>query len=62
MNQGDIFILNGMDMHSFSSVDGDNMVMMLQLDFTYFARYYKDLKEKFFVTDLKETTERALEF
>ena len=31
LNQGDIFILNGMDMHSFSSVDGDNMVMMLHI-------------------------------
>ena len=60
LNQGDIFILNGMDMHSFSSVDGDNMVMMLQLDFTYFARYYKDLKEKFFVTDLKEDNRKSL--
>lgn len=61
LNQGDIFILNGMDMHSFSDTGENNMVMMLQIDFTYFSRYYKDLKKKFFITDLKEDNRKSLE-
>lgn len=60
LRQGDIFILNEMDMHSFTGTNGDSMVMMLQLDFTYFERYYKDLKDRFFVTDMKGDDRKSL--
>lgn len=60
LNQGDIFILNEMDMHSLAGINGDNMVMMLQLDFTYFERYYEDLRNRFFATDLKEDNRKSI--
>ena len=40
LKQGDIFILNDREMHSFQRTDEDNLVMMFQMDLTYFSRYY----------------------
>ena len=36
LKQGDIFILNDREMHSFENTGEDNMVMMIQLDLSYF--------------------------
>ena len=44
LKQGDVYILNDREMHSFESTGEDNMVMMLQLDLTYFSRYYDNLR------------------
>ena len=38
LKQGDMFILNDRDMHSLERTDEDNMVMMLQMDLSYFER------------------------
>ena len=51
LKQGDVYILNDREMHSFESTGEDNMVMMLQLDLSYFSRYYDNLKNNFFVTE-----------
>ena len=54
LKQGDVFILNDREMHSFENTGEDNMVMMLQLDLSYFSRYYDNLKNNFFVTDMED--------
>lgn len=61
LKQGDIFILNDREMHSFESTGEDNMVMMLQMDLTYFSRYYDTLRNNFFVTDMEDDSDESLE-
>lgn len=61
LKQGDIFILNDREMHSFESTGEDNMVMMLQLDLAYFSRYYDNLRNNFFVTDMEDDSDESLE-
>ena len=61
LRQGDIFILNDREMHSFESTGEDNMVMMLQLDLSYFSRYYDNLKNNFFVTDTDDDNDESLD-
>ena len=61
MKQGDIFILNDREMHSIQSTGEDNMVMMLQLDLSYFGRYYDNLKNNFFVTDMEDDSDESIE-
>jgi AraC-like ligand binding domain. len=36
LKQGDIFILNDREIHSFTKTSEDNMVMMMQLNLDYF--------------------------
>ena len=54
LHQGDMFAINDREMHSLERTDEDNMVMMIQMDLTYFCRYYENLKNSFFVTDNDE--------
>ena len=61
LKQGEIYIVNDREMHSFESTGEDNMVMMLQLDLTYFSRYYDNLKNNFFVTDMEDDSDESLE-
>lgn len=61
LKQGEIFILNDREMHSFESTGEDNMVMMLQMDLTYFSRYYDNLKNNFFVTDMEDDSDESLD-
>lgn len=61
LKQGDIFILNDREMHSFTSTGEKNMVMMLQLDLTYFSKYYDNLRNNFFVTDMDDDSDESLE-
>lgn len=62
LKPGDIFILNDREIHSFSRVDGKpNMVMIFQLDLGYFSRYYENLKNNFFVTDMEDDDDESLE-
>ena len=37
LSQGDVFILNDREIHSFVKTDSSNMVMMLQIDLNYFS-------------------------
>jgi len=58
LKQGDIFILNDKEIHSFKRLgEEENVVMMLQIDLSYFSRYYEDLKNNFFVTDMEDDDE-----
>ena len=61
LKQGDIFILNDREMHSFQRTDEDNLVMMFQMDLTYFSRYYDSLRNNFFVTDIEDDSDESLE-
>ena len=48
LKEGDIYIINDLEMHSFENAGEDNMVMMLQIDLSYFSRYYDNLKNNFY--------------
>lgn len=61
LNRGDIFILNDREVHSFHHTDQPNMVMMLQMDLAFFSKYYGNLKNSFFVTDMKDEDDENLE-
>lgn len=61
LNQGDIFIINDREIHSFYHTDQPNMVMMLQMDLSFFSKYYGNLKNSFFVTDMKDESDENLE-
>lgn len=61
LKQGDIFILNDREIHSFANTGKPNMVMMLQLDITFFSKYYGNLRNSFFVTDMKDADDESLE-
>ncbi|HVI42339.1 MAG TPA: AraC family transcriptional regulator [Anaerovoracaceae bacterium] len=61
LNRGDIFILNDREIHSFHHTDQPNMVMMLQMDISFFSKYYGNLKNSFFVTDMKDEDDENLE-
>lgn len=61
LKQGDIYIINDREMHSFEKNGESNMVMMLQLDLAYFSRYYDNLKNNFFVTDMEDDSDESLE-
>lgn len=60
LKQGDMFILNDRDMHSLERTEEENMVMMLQMNLSYFERYYSDLRNQFFVVDMEEDREEDL--
>ena len=61
LKPGDVYVLNGREMHSFQSNGRNNMVMMLQIDLAYFSRYYDDLRNTFFVTDLEMDSDESIE-
>lgn len=63
LKEGDIFILNEREIHSFyrNSPDETNTVMMLQMNVEYFSRYYDNFKNNFFVTDMHDPDDDSLE-
>ena len=61
LNQGDIFIVNDREMHSFENTGEENMVMMLQMDLSYFGRYYDNLRNCFFVTDSADDSDESMD-
>lgn len=61
LKEGDIFILNPREIHSFENNGEKNMVMMLQMDTEYFSNYYDNLKNSFFVTDMEDDSDESLE-
>lgn len=61
MNQGDIFILNDREIHSFQKTSEKNMVLMFQLDIEYFIQHYPILNNSFFVTDVNDPDDKDLE-
>lgn len=61
MRKGDIFILNDREIHSYYRTDEENTVLLLQLDLTYFCKYYEILRNSFFVTDMKDAEDESLE-
>lgn len=61
LKQGDIYIINDREMHSFESNGENNIVMMIHLDLAYFSRYYDNLKNNFFVTDMEDDNDESLE-
>lgn len=61
MKKGDIFILNDREIHSYYETEEPNVVLLLQLDLTYFCKYYEILRNSFFVTDMKDGEDESLE-
>ncbi len=58
LKSGDIFVVNRHEIHSLRSDGEANMVMMLSLDHGYFSRYYEELKDIYFVSELDGKEER----
>jgi len=61
LKQGDIYILNDKEIHSYYSTGEDNIVMILQLDVSYFSNYYDNFKNCFFATDMENETDENLD-
>lgn len=61
MQEGDIYILNDRELHSYYGLEEENTVMLLQLNLVYFSRYYEALKNSFFVTDINEAHDKDIE-
>lgn len=61
LKAGDVFIFNDREIHSFYRVGETNTVMMLQLNLTYFNKYYDILKNNFFITDMEDEEDDSLE-
>lgn len=61
MQKGDIFILNDREIHSYYRTEEENTVLLLQLDLSYFCKYYEILRNSFFVTDMKDAEDESLE-
>ena len=61
LKEGDIFILNPREIHSFESNGEKNMVVMLQMDTEYFSNYYDNLKNSFFLTDMEDDSDESLD-
>jgi len=60
MEEGDIYILNDREIHSYDSKGNPNVVLILQLNLSYFTRYYELLKNSFFVTDVNDSQDESL--
>ena len=61
MNPGDVFVLNDREIHSFYSTGEKNTVLLLQLDLHYFSKYYENLRNNFFVTNMKDGDDESLD-
>ena len=61
LNKGDIYILNDKELHSYDSGGADNMVLLLQLDISYFSNYYEDFRNCFFIADINCENDGSLE-
>jgi len=61
LKQGDIFILNDKEIHSYENTGEDNMTLTLQMDISYFSHYYDDFRNCFFVTDVNDENDESLE-
>ena len=61
LKPGDVFVINDKEMHSFYKTEEDNMVMMLQLDITYFTKFYEDFRNCFFVTNMNDEMDDSLD-
>lgn len=61
MKEGDIYILNDREIHSYYSLGEPNVVLILQLSLSYFSQYYETLKNSFFVTDVDDPHDENLE-
>jgi len=61
LKQGDIFVINGKEFHSYHSAGEDNIVMLLQMDVSFFSGYYDDFKNCFFSTGMTAENDERLE-
>ena len=61
MKEGDIYILNDREIHSYYGNGMPNVVLILQLSLPYFSRYYEILKNNFFVTDMNGAQDESIE-
>ncbi len=61
MKEGDIYILNDREIHSYYGTGKPNAVLILQLSLPYFSRYYEILNNSFFVTDMNGVQDRSIE-
>lgn len=51
LEEREIEIINSNEVHSIRSLDPDNLVLILNIDPSFFERYYDDAKDTFFYTN-----------
>ncbi len=61
MKEGDIYILNDREIHSYYGMNESNAVLILQLNLGYFGRYYEILRNSFFVTDMNGAQDDSID-
>ncbi|GAB1477230.1 hypothetical protein MASR2M70_20680 [Bacillota bacterium] len=61
MKEGDVYILNDREIHSYYNMGEANGVLILQLSLSYFSRYYETLKNSFFITDMGDVQDESFE-
>lgn len=61
MKEGDIYILNNREIHSYYNMGGPNAVLILQVSLSYYSRYYETLKNNFFITDMGDAQDESIE-
>lgn len=61
LHEGDIFILNARELHSYYHAGRDNMVLILQINLDFFTRYFDHLRNSFFVADLNDSYDESIE-
>lgn len=54
LEEKEIEIINSNEVYSFNSKEGDNLVLVLNIDPNFFERYYDDAKEIFYYTNSSE--------
>jgi AraC-like DNA-binding protein len=60
MEEGDVYILNDREIHSYNGSSGENAVLILQINLSYFSRYYEILRNSFFITDMNGVLDESL--
>ena len=52
LKEGDLFILNARELHSYYRNAEENIVLILQINLDYFSRYFDHLRNSFFVAEV----------
>ena len=61
LNRGDVFVLNGREIHSFHKTDEGNKTLSLHIDVSYFSDYYNGFGDCFFVTEPNDENSGSLD-
>ena len=61
LKEGDLFILNARELHSYYRNAEENIVLILQINLDYFSRYFDHLRNSFFVAEPNDSYDEGLD-